>query len=253
MIRIIIDFFLKLIRNWFQRIYRKSLSLIYAFKGLFAAVKIFLRKFKSPLKFKRNFRLLRKLLPIFWQTFVVFCSLFNEIFFITKIRNWIIHWKNIIKFLMEEYILITGIVYGLYLIFLGIFGLVLGILLHFYRQLRMPRNEDDIYLFGLLLLLKILYSLGFNDILFSPVEKFCLGSSESRNIEKFLKFHSQVFEPNNLCPFKIFLEKPVEKSEIPFPILKDPFIEINFVLEELTNYEFELFQFYLDLNQKVKS
>ena len=88
--KIIIDFFCKLIKNWFIRIGRKFLLLNDAIDGLIRAVKIFLKKFKSLLKFKHNFRLLKNLLPIFWDTFLIFCSLMNEILFLNNIRNWVI-------------------------------------------------------------------------------------------------------------------------------------------------------------------
>lgn len=260
-IKIIID-------NWGTRIYQKTLLFCSALATLTRAVKIFLKKFKSPFKlkyFKYNFRLLRILLPIFLETFLILFSLVDEIFFFLKIKDWLIQCNNLRQFLMEESLLITGIVYGLYLIFLGIVGFILGIWLHLlevwldsYRKskgLSLSNKKDKIYLFLLLLLLRILYNLGFNNILFDPLEKLCLDSSKYHNIEKFSTFHSQGFEPNKMSPFKLFLEKPVDNPEVPFPILGDPFlfIDVNFLFEELTNYEFELFTFYLDVNQKIKS
>ena len=138
-IKIIIDFFWKLIKNWFRRIGQKSLLLIDAIDGLIRAVKIFLKKFKSLLKFKHNFRLLKNLLSIFWETFLIFCSLVNEILFLNNIINWVIQWGNLIRLLMKESVFITRIVYGLYLILLGIFGVLLGFLLGVYR-----REDEDI-------------------------------------------------------------------------------------------------------------
>ena len=150
---------------------------------------------------------------------------------------------------MKESVFITRIVYGLYLILLGIFGVLLGFLLGVYRR------EDDIYVFILLLLLKILYNNGFDDVLLEPLRNLYLRSLEPRNIEEFSKFSLQVFEPSNSRPFKLFLGESVEKPQIPFPLLGDPFIsiDVDFLFEESTNYEFELFRFYLNVNQKVKS
>ena len=154
-IKIIIDFFWKLIKNWFIRIRHKSMLLVNANDGLIIAVKIFLKKFKSLLKIKHNFRLLNKLLPIFLETFLKFCSLVNEILFLNNMINWINQWTNLIRLLMKESVFITRIIYGLYLILLGIFVVLLGFLLGIYRR---EGREDAIYVFLLLLLLKILYN-----------------------------------------------------------------------------------------------
>ena len=89
-IKIIIDFFWKLIKNWFIRIGHKFLLLIDAINKVIKALKICRKKFKSILKFKHNFRLLKNLLPIFWETFLIFCLLVNEILFLHNIRNWVI-------------------------------------------------------------------------------------------------------------------------------------------------------------------
>ncbi len=84
-IKTIIDFCWKLIKNWFLRIFQKSLFLIRAFDQSGIAILTFLKKFKSLLKFKYNFRLLKKLLLIFWETFLIFCSLINEITFLSNL------------------------------------------------------------------------------------------------------------------------------------------------------------------------
>ena len=68
-IKIIIDFFWKLIKNWFIRIGHKFRLLIDAINKVIKALKICRKKFKSILKFKRNFRLLKNLLLIFWNIF----------------------------------------------------------------------------------------------------------------------------------------------------------------------------------------
>lgn len=115
--KIIIDFFWKLIKNWFIRIGQKFLLLIAAINKVIKALKICRKKFKSILKFKHNFRLLKNLLPIFWETFLIFCSFMNEIFFLHNI----VQWMNFIRFLMKESVFITRIVYFLYLILLNIF------------------------------------------------------------------------------------------------------------------------------------
>jgi hypothetical protein len=66
-IKIISDFFWELIQNlkhWFIRIGKKFRLLIDAGSKVLKALQIYRKKFKSILKFKRNFRLLKKLLLI---------------------------------------------------------------------------------------------------------------------------------------------------------------------------------------------
>ena len=144
-IKTIIDFCWKLLKDWFLRIFQKSLLFIRALDRSVTAIKIFLKKFKSLLKFKHNFRLLKNLLGIFSETFLIFCSLVNEILFLNNIINWLIEWRNLIRFLMKESLFITTIVYALYWILLGLFGVLLGFLLGLYR----PKDEiDDTYLYS---------------------------------------------------------------------------------------------------------
>ena len=248
-IKIIIDFFWKLIKNWFIRIGHKSLLLVNANDGLIIAVKNFLKKFKSLLKIKHNFRLLNELLPIFLETFLIFCSLVNEILFLNNMINWINQWTNLIRLLMKESVFITRIIYGLYLILLGIFGVLLGFLLGIYRR---EGREDAIYVFLLLLLLKILYSNGFNDVLLEYLHDL---SIEPNTAEEFSNFSLKSIEQIDPRPLKITLKKPDQIPPLPLPILSDPFvkIEIDFIWDESTNYEFELFRFYRNENQKRES
>ena len=102
------------------------------------------------------------------------------------------------------------------------------------------------------LLLKILYNNGFDDVLLEPLR---IRSLEPRNIEEFSKFSLQVCERINSRSSKLFLGEFVEKSQIPLPFLGDPFVlmGIDFIFDESTIYEFELFRFYRNVNQKVKS
>ena len=81
----------------------------------------------------------------------------NEIFFLHNIIRWIIQLMNFIRLLMKESLFITRIVYFLYLILLGMFGIIVGFLLGIYKR------EDEINTFLLLLLLKIIYNNEFDD------------------------------------------------------------------------------------------
>lgn len=242
-IKIIIDFFWKLIKNWFIRIRDKFLFLIAAINKVIKALKIFRKKFKSILKFKHNFRLLKKLLPIFWETFLIFCSFMNEIFFFYNIIKWIIELMNFIRLLMEESLFISRIVYFLDLILLGIFGIIIGFLLGIYKR------EDDINTFLLLLLLNIIYNNGFNDVLLEYLHDLSL---ETAAAQLFSKFSLKSIEQIHPRPSKITLKEP-EQIPLPFLILEDPlvFIEREVLWNESTNYQFELFKFYRYVNQKI--
>lgn len=145
---------------------------------------------------------------------------------------------------MKESVFLTNIVYCLDLIVLGIFGVLLGFLLGVDRFEN--KREKEVYGFLLLLLLKILSNNGF-DYVFLRIR-----SLEPRNIEEFSKFSLPVCQPSNSRPSKLFLGEPVEK---PHPLLGDPYIsiDVDFLFEESTNYEFELFRFYRNVGQKVKS
>jgi len=215
------------------------------------AIKIFLKKFKSLLKFKHNFRLLKNLLGIFYQTFLIFCSLVNEILCLNNIIKWLIEWRNLIRFLMEESLFITTIVYALYLIFIGLFGVLLGFLLGLYRT---KDQIEHISLFFLLLLLNILSHKEFDDILLADLTD----SSLATNIaHPFYKFSFKTLPQIESRPFKLILKETQQRTQIPLPILPildDPSvnIEIDFIWDESINYKFELFEFYQNLNEKVK-
>jgi hypothetical protein len=243
-IKIIIDFFRKLIKNWFIRIRDKFLFLIAAINKVIKALKICRKKFKSILKFKHNFRLLKNLLPIFWETFLIFCSFMNEIFFLHNIIKWIIQLMNFIQLLMKESLFITRIVYFLYLILLGIFGIIIGFLLGIYKR------EDEINPFLLLLLLKIIYNNGFDDVLLEYLHDLSL---ETKTAETFSKFSLKSIEEIDPRPLKITLKEP-EQISLPFLIIEDPlvFIDTEVLWDESTNYQFELFKFYRYVNQKIQ-
>ena len=244
LLKIIIDFFWKLIKNWFIRIGQKFLLLIDAINKVIKALKICRNKFKSILKFKHNFRLLKNLLPIFRETFLIFCSLVNEILFLNNIRNWVIQWINLIRLLMNESVFITRIVYFLYLILLGIFGIIIGFLLGVYKR------EDEINAFLLLLLLKIIYNNGFDDVLLEYLHDLSL---ETNTVEPFSKFSLKSIEQIDPRPLKITLKEP-EQISLPFLIIEDPlvFIDTEVLWEEPINYKFQLFQFYQNVSEKVK-
>ena len=236
-------YILKFFKDWIKRIGQKRLLLFEAINKVIKALKICRKKFKSILKFKHNFRLLKNLLPTFWETFLIFCSFMNEIFFLHNIIKWIIQLMNFIRLLMKESLFITRIVYFLYLILLGIFGIIIGFLLGIYKR------EDEINTFLLLLLLKIIYNNGFDDVLLEYLHDFSL---ETNTAETFSKFSLKSIEQIDPRPLKISLKEP-EQISLPFLIIEDPlvFIDTEVLWDESTNYQFELFKFYRYLNQKI--
>lgn len=150
----------------------------------------------------------------------------NRIEFVNK-------WKQFILLLMSEYVLITKVVYVLYIILLGLFGILLSFLLDIYKQ------NDDIYLFILLLLLKMLY----NNVLDYVFLK-------SNKIDQ---FSLKTIEQINSRSSRLILKEP-DQISLPFLIIEDPlvFIETEVLWEEPINYKFKLFKFYQNVNGKVK-
>ena len=244
-IKTIIDFCWKSIQNWLLRIFQKSLLLTTALDRSMKAIQIFLKRFlKHPFRFKRNFRRFKILLDIFAETFLIFCSFINEILFFNNILNWLIQWRNLIRFLMKESVLITTIVCALYLILLSLFGILVGFLLGLYRR---KHQIEDIYLFFLLLLLDILSHKRFDDILLDDL-------SDSSLATKTAKFSFKPLTQVESRPLKLILKDTEQGPQIPSPIFDDPSvtIQIDFVWDESVHYKFELFEFYQNLNQKVK-
>lgn len=221
----------------------KFLLLIDALNKVIKALKICRKKFKSILRFKHNFRLLKNLYPIFWEIFLIFCSFVNEILFLNNIINWVIQLMNFIRLLMSESVLITRVIYILYIILLGLFGILLGFLLGVYRR------EDEINAFLLLLLLKIIYKNGFDEVSLEYLHDLSL---KTNTAEPFSKFSLKSIEQIDPRPLKITLKEP-EQIPLPFLIIEDPlvFIDTEVLWDESTNYQFELFKFYRYVNQKI--
>jgi hypothetical protein len=83
-----------------------------------------------------------------------------------------------------------------------------------------------------------------------------LNSSKILTVEGIsdMEFVKPIDVPLSKSP-KLILKKSVEIPELPFPLLGDPFLLIDFDLVPMksTNYEIELFIFYLNVNQKLNS
>jgi hypothetical protein len=115
--------------------------------------------------------------------------------------------------------------------------MLLGFLLGVYSR------KDDIYVFILLLLLKMLYNKGFDYDLLKP-----------NKVDQFYKFSLKTIEQINPRPSRLILKQP-DQIPLPFLIIEDPFvfIETKVLFDESINYAFELFIFYRNVNQKVDS
>ena len=219
--------------------------LIDAIYEIFKTLKICKNKFKSIRKFKRNFRLLKTLFGVFWDTFRIFCSFWNELLFLNNVINWVIQWKNLIQLFSRESILITRSIYFLYLILLSILGVIIGFLLGLYTNNR----EDQINAFILLILLKILYDTRFSNV--SSEYLYHLSLKED-TVESFSNFSLKTISQIDPRPSKLTLKVP-QKFPSPFSILEDPviLIETEFLWNQLTNCQLELFEFYRDVNKKI--
>jgi hypothetical protein len=244
-IKIFIEFFWKRLRNWFIRICQKFLLSGKALILSGVAIKIFFKKFKSLPNFKHNFQLVKNMLLVFWETFMICWSFSNEIFLLRNIRNWLDEWVDIVSLLMYESLFITEIIYVLWLIFIGIFGILSGFIFGVYKR------RDEKYIFLLLFLLEILYNHQFDDISLKNVQDSC---SESNTIDEFSKLSFKTLQKNDMSSSKIISKEMNQKPQIPFPILSDPFLSIDsdFIWENSKNYKFELFKFYQNVNKKVK-
>ena len=195
--KIIIDFLWKSIKNWLMRIGEKWLLFLEAIDLFIHALKIFRKKFKPSLKpkyIKRNFRLLKFLLSLFWEAVEVFWSLINEILRLKNILRFISNWRQLIILLMAESILITSAVYFLYLIFLVLLGIVLGFWVGVYNR------EEEIYVFTLLSLLEMLYKNRFNPVL---LELWGDLSLEPNRVEYFSKLSLKTVEQIHPRPSKL--------------------------------------------------
>jgi hypothetical protein len=101
----------------------------------------------------------------------------------------------------------------------------------------------------LLLLLKIIYNNGFDDVLLEYLHDLSL---ETNTAEPFSKFSLKSIEQIDPRPLKITLKEP-EQIPLPFLIIEDPlvFIDTEVLWDESTNYQFELFKLYRYVNQKI--
>ena len=175
------------------------------------------------------------MLPILWEAFQTVLSLIKEVYFIYDIIKYLIKWKEFILFLMSESVIITRVRDILYIILLGLFGILLGFLLGVYKK------EDEICVLILLLLLQILYN-----------DRFDYGLLKFNKADQFSTFSFKTIEQINPRPSRLIFKEP-DQIPLPFLIIEDPFvfIETEVLRDKSINYEFELFKLYRNVNEKV--
>ena len=235
-LKIIIKSLFKSVRNWLNRIWQKFLFFCQSMDYMSKSIYYFRKRFNSPkklLKLKRNFRLVKALIKNLMHMVLYYISLINEIFLYWNRIKWLNQWNNLIRLLMNESVILSTSIYFLLFIFLGIFGLLLGLLLGLYK------NSNEIFIFLILILLKIIVPNELNNNVSDLDRIFPF---------EFLKF-------TNPSSSKIFLKKSFEEAEIPFPILGDPIvpIDIDVSFYEFKHFQFQLFYFYQDVTQGIKS
>ena len=122
---------------------------------------------------------------------------------------------------------------------------MIGFLLGIYKR------KDQINAFLLLLLLKIIYNNKFDDVLLEYLHDLSL---ETKTAETFSTFSLKSIEKIDPRPLKIIFKEP-EQILLPFFIIEDPlvFIEAEVLWNRSINYQFELFRFYRNVNQKIQS
>ena len=245
----IINFLKKITKNWFLRLGRKSGLLIQGISKFIKALKISKRKFKSIFKFKRNFRILKTLLDILAENFFILCSLMNELFFVRHLISWMAQWLNFIQLLMNESVFVTRIIYFLYLILLGILGISIGFWLSVYE------HYNEIPAFILCMILELLYFYDRSFKLCSPDLGLSIGFPPAESTSTFSLESAEIIKPN---PPKFSFDEPAAKMPLPFLIFDDPSLVTTDVLidteifwDQSTDYQFKLFKFSRNMNQKI--
>lgn len=237
------DFFWKIFKNWYLRVVQKFVLLAKAISKVAKALKIFKRKFRI-LKFRRNLQLLKLLLLVLLSAFRIILSFVNEILLLSNIYRWIIQWRSFIQLLMTESVFITRVIYFLYLVLIGLFGLIIGIWLGIYQYV----NEVELKAELLLLLVQLFIIHRSETILLESLPNLFL---EANTADLSLDFPLKSIEQIEPRPPKIVFSEPKKRS-FPFPIIEDPyiFIEIEVIPDEKINYQFELWQLYRHENSK---
>jgi hypothetical protein len=209
----------------------KRLKLIRNFKGIWAP---------------KYYNLLLEALA---QYIAVICSFFNELTQSGRVILLFWEWVQFVRFLMTRSLVISIMVWFL---FVGILGIFIGALLTLYKKEK-NRNLSPLFflVLFLLLLMELLSESELDHIITHCLQylNWVLRPSDVR--ENLLSF--KTLEINDTRLFKVrFEDKNLIQVPEKIPIIIDPFIWIGDDLEIDTadKYKFELFEFYK--NSKLK-
>nr|WAK84814.1 hypothetical protein [Amicula sp. isolate GU52X-4 cfCalB7] len=227
--RLIVKFFKKYVNRVFGKIFQTYLT-VYIFVGSFLSL---LKKLKFDFsQWKYNFRLLRRFLGITSVTRRVIDKFRQQLSFPDQLIETLIKLKEITLLLISGSGLIP-IAVILYIILLGllvgIFGIFLGFLLGVYA------HEDELDIFFLFFLLQILYATNkFPDHLLGPNIFECDRFSRLTPIEQLEPRQSKLTMKN------------YDSLPLPFSMINSPIINVEtaIFMQKSTNFEFELVQFY---------
>lgn len=233
-LKFLLIFCLEFIIHWVLNLVHKFINLC---SSIWFTVLLVWYQSQSICNFNYNFVQLKMLLSALEELLLVGLSLWKEGMFFIKIQEWFISRRNIIQLVFK-----TKIGYELCFILsilLAILGILLGFLLGLYKC---KKNRRDIYLLYILFLLKIIYDESFDYVL-----------AETNEVKEFSKICLRPMEQVEIGSSRLILENP-NKIPSPFLIIEDQFIviETELLFQEHIDYKFEFFNFYKDINQKLK-
>lgn len=251
-LELFIEYIDQYIQDWWSKLNAKTLLSNKALTEFKIICQVFLEKLKKTVTFK-NSKIsvsLKKLTSIrfkeFWAsvqiTFSICKECFVEAILFFNIAIWAWNWKNVILKCIKYP---TFLIYLLYLGLFGLFGLVMGFLVGLFGA------ENNDYTYRLFFVLKLLEKMIREYWAWVALEGFsCLIRPTPPRVPP--------LTPVPLTPIprppvlEMFFEKPELPIEFTVPIYGEPYRYIEFSLdwEEQTRYKIELFQFYLDMNDK---
>lgn len=201
-------------------------------KGLyFFSLLVKERLIKGNLNWKELFCDFKKVLLLFQDLYYTFISFIQEVLFLSNLKRFFDSLGKIIFFFLTNSVLIAEFISFFYLLLLCFFGVLIGFLYGVYKK------EDEIYLFVLLFLFRMMYE----DELISDLDLI--------QPNKAKPFVLESVKPTNTFPVKrLSQEFSIDaQSKIPLPIFVDLLIlpEFDFVWDESQKYKFELYKFFI--------
>jgi hypothetical protein len=239
LVKFVFNYISESVKDWWKRVCEKTNLISQSVPEIIRAMKIFKKKFKSILQFKRNFLLIKNLLIVFWQAFKILCSFISEFFVLFNMFKFLLKSREFALILISEYVVIIKFVYVIYFILIGLFSVLMGFLLSMYK------TDKKIYVLTILIFLQSLYINVFNSILFE--------SNKIKHLQELQKLNFKPVKQIRANPSKLIFQKLDQSKLIPLPILIDPFILIDVeIVWKKELYEFELLKFCQEINKKIK-